>query len=261
MLLLYFLILFPFFSFSKQHFVIVVASYNNVKYCEWNLDTIYSQDYDDYEVRYVDDCSTDGTYERVKEWIKQNKQEGRTRLIRNEKRVGSPLENQYYQICDCKDEDVIVIVDGDDGLAHKYVLQYLDKIYSSEDIWLTYGQFQYLSNGHTGFCSPFPDNIIKNNNFRKYQHIPSHLRTFKAWLFKKINVQDLMYENKLMEMTGDMASMIPMIEMASNGHFKFISGIMYLYNDTNPISEHCRDVSLQRTIDRHIRALPVYWPL
>ncbi|MCL4360898.1 glycosyltransferase family 2 protein [Candidatus Dependentiae bacterium] len=248
------------FLLSNQHFVIVVASYNNKNYCEWNLKSIYNQRYNNYEVRYVDDCSDDGTEIIVKKIISQYKQWDRTKFVRNEKRVGA-LKNQYDMITSCKDEDVIVIVDGDDALADLSVLNYLDSIYKDPNIWLTYGQFKEINSGNIGFCKPMPEHIVKNNDFRKWGDIPSHLRTFKAGLFKRIKKEDLMLNGQFFSMTGDMAAMIPMIEMASQGHFKFIDKILLHYNDRNPISDHIVNKDLQRSIDLYIRSLPKYKPL
>ena len=50
----------------KEHeFVVVVSSFNNDAYFERNLNSIFSQDYKNYHVIYIDDCSTDNTYANV----------------------------------------------------------------------------------------------------------------------------------------------------------------------------------------------------
>ncbi|MCL4360897.1 glycosyltransferase family 2 protein [Candidatus Dependentiae bacterium] len=245
---------------ASQHFVIVVASYNNKDFCEWNLQTIYEQDYDNYEVRYVDDCSTDGTDILVNDIITKRNQWHRTKFIRNEKRYGSHVRNQYYQIHDCKDDDVIVIVDGDDGLAHPGVLKYLDNIYSNPNIWMTYGQFIEKNSGNLGYNVRISRGVILKNDFRSFGSMPTHLRTFKAWLFKKIKKKDLLYEGDFYKMTGDMSFMLPMLEMAGK-HSKFISEVLYIYNDNNPISDHRVDWDLQKKLNKHIRSLPKYRPL
>jgi hypothetical protein len=82
-----------------------------------------------------------------------------------------------------------------------------------------------------------PDYIVENNAFRDFQHLPTHLRTFYAWLFKKIKLEDLLYLGEFYPMTWDMAMMFPMIEMAGERH-QFIPEIMYIYNDENSISDH-----------------------
>jgi hypothetical protein len=61
-------------------------------------------------------------------------------------------------------------------------------------------------------------------------------------------------------MTGDMAMMLPMIEMA-NGHFQFIPDVLYIYNDNNPISEHKLDSSFQFQLSKYFRNLTPYMPI
>jgi hypothetical protein len=54
----------------------------------------------------------------------------------------------------------------------------------------------------------------KHDLFRKVNEIPSHLRTFYAWLFKKIK-KELCYQGTFASMTGDIAMMLPMIKMTT----------------------------------------------
>ena len=87
--------------------------------------------------------------------------------------------------------------------------------------------------------------------------LPSHLRTFYAWIFKKIALEDLLYEGKFFTMTGDMAIMLPILEMAGERHL-FISEPIYIYNMTNPINHGKVNAELQRALDRYIRSMPPY---
>lgn len=245
---------------EAKRVVVVTASYNNEKYYKQNLDSIFAQDHDDWHLIYIDDCSPDGTGRLVQEYINQKGCDDRVTLINNSERKGA-LANQYDAIMRCNDDDIIVIVDGDDALAHPSVLSFMSTVYKEHDVWLTYGQFAHMSNGMKGFCAPMPEYVALNNIFRKYQDTPSHLRTFYAGLFKKIKKEDLQLEGKFYSMTGDMAAMIPMIEMASKGHFAFIPYVLLIYNDLNSLNDHKVSQETQRSIDQHIRRLPVYEPL
>lgn len=62
-------------------------------------------------------------------------------------------------------------------------------------------------------------------------------------------------------MTGDMAIMLPMLEMSSKGHFRFIKKVLYIYNVENPLNDHRVNAELQRSLDAYIRAKPRYEPL
>lgn len=249
-------------ALANKKFVILIASYNNEKWCRWNLRSVLNQKYGDFRIIYIDDCSRDNTAQIVQHLMETEDPMHKITFIRNVERQGAPLVNHYNAIHElCADDEIIVIVDGDDALAHKEVLGYLNKIYNSGDIWLTYGQYRELISGYIGFSKMPSDTIIKNNAFRKWELMPSHLRTFYAWLFKRIDKKDLTTDDgKFFTMAGDLAAMTPMIEMACH-HFKFIPEVLYIYNDVNPISEHRVSRELQAKVDRQIRGLRPYLAL
>lgn len=238
---------------AEKRIIILVASYNNEQFYTWNLDSIFSQNYSNYHVFYINDCSTDNTYELVKNYIKEKGQEHRITLINNTQRKGA-LYNFYtviHRFCAANDL-IIAICDGDDALSGPHVLSSLNNAYQDPNVWLTYGQFREYPSNEIGFCAQYPDYIVSRNTFREYGHTPSHLRSFYSGLFKKIKKEDLLYNGDFFPMTCDMATMIPMIEMA-RGHYKFISEVLYLYNAANPLSDHRVNKELQRNIDIEIR--------
>ncbi len=247
---------------SDRRFVVIIASYNNERWCLWNLQSVLNQDYPNYRVIYVNDCSTDTTDRLVRDFVKQNDINKRVTIINNSFRKGS-LANHYEVIYEhCDDQEVAVVLDGDDAFAGNDVLSYLNEIYCTKNIWLSYGQFRELNGGNIGFCRPVPQEIVRRHRFRAWELMPSHLRTYYVWLFKKIKKEDLVDKSgNFFTMTGDLATMIPMIELAAKGHFWFSSKVLYIYNNTNPISDHCKDRQLQGTIDKYIRKLHPYPPL
>ena len=55
----------------EKPIVVVIPSYNNERWVENNLTSVFKQNYQNYRVIYVDDCSTDNTYKHVMELIEQ----------------------------------------------------------------------------------------------------------------------------------------------------------------------------------------------
>jgi glycosyltransferase involved in cell wall biosynthesis len=245
---------------NERHIVVVIASYNNLYYVLKNLKSVLDQNYSNYHVIYIDDCSTDATLTVAKRYVARRKKSDKVHFIHNEKRMNA-LYNQYTAVTLCRDTDLIVILDGDDWLANNYVLSYLNNVYSDNKTWLTYGQFTQYPTGHQGWGKPMPEKVIKQNGFREYEMAPCHLRTFYAGLFKQIKKEDLMYEGSFFKMTGDNAFMFPMIEMAREDHFKFISKILMVYNAGNPISDHRVVEGLQYKLDLVIRSRQKYDPI
>jgi glycosyltransferase involved in cell wall biosynthesis len=256
------------YSMSNKDFVIIVTSFNNKNngVYQKNLDSIFSQTYQNYRVIYVDDASTDGNYEAVASYIEQHKLQHKITLTHTTQRVGAH-KNIWGAAHTCDPHEIIVIVDGDDWLYDETVLDYLNQVYQDPDIWLTYGQFVYWPSGKQGYVEEIPEYVINHNTFREYRWIVSHLRTFYAGLYQKIQFKDMvMADGTFVRRAGDVAIMMPMLEMAGH-HSAFISKTLYVYNGytgdeekttaaTNkkaPIS-HISD----QQIERYIRTLEKY---
>jgi histo-blood group ABO system transferase len=250
----------PIWAYEEKPIVIISASYNNARWYQRHLDSIFVQKYQNYQVIYIDDASTDRTADLVQAHCKKRGLGFKINLIRNAQRKGA-LANQYHAIHSCKDNAIIIILDADDWFAHENVLAHINEVYQNPDIWLTYGQFIEYPTNTKGFCCPIPQHVVEKNTFREFEHIPSHLRTFYAWLFKQIDINDLLYEGDFFRMTGDIATMFPMIEMARKGHFKFISDVLLIYNDQNALNDYKVSKTLQRNTDLEIRRRKRYQPL
>lgn len=248
---------------QSVEFVILITSYNNENYYYRNLESVIKQKSElPYKIIYVNDCSTDNTGNLVDEYITHNKLEDLVTVIHNKVRVGN-LTNVINAVNSCDDDKVIVIVDGDDALAHDNVLTRLEQEYNTGNIWITFGNFLFYPFNRVSYGRPIPEDVIKNNSFRENNWPVVHLRTFKAGLFKKINIEDLKYEGSFekMNLAPDCAYGYPMLEMASNKHIAYIPDVLYLYNYTNPLSEFRSKMIEQEQIGQYILSKPKYSPL
>ena len=241
---------------ENKSFVIVIPSYNNEKWCEKNLLSVFSQNYENFRIIYIDDCSSDNTYQMVQSLIQENGQEHRTTLIRNSDRKKA-MANIYHAVHLCKREEIVVLLDGDDWLSDENVLQILNDYYSQNDIWVTYGQFQYWPSGKIGFCQSFDHQIVKNTSYRKSAWTASHLRTFYAGIFQRIKLQDFFLDGDWLEMGWDLAIMFPILEMAGP-HYQFIPDVLYVYNRETPLNDDKINVRKQVACNTKIRQKPKY---
>lgn len=239
----------------EKPMVIVIPSYKNAEWYLNNLNSVFDQRYQNYRIIYIDDCSPDDTAALVAKLVSEKHQEARFTLIRNTKRRGA-LANLYDAIYSCDDDEIIVTLDGDDWLAHPKVLQKLNTVYSTQNVWITHGKFRQLRTGAEGWCISLPQEVIATNSFRTYR-CPSHLRTFYAWLFKKIKPKDLKYNGEFFRMTWDQAMMFPMFEMAGERQ-EFIEEVNYIYNDVTLLNDNKVDPQLQRDLEAIIRHKPAY---
>lgn len=244
---------------DPKSFVIVTASYNNKEWYQRNLDSVFGQTYDNWRMIYINDCSTDGTGDLVNRYVHDKSYQDKVIIINNNIRRGH-LANQYDAIGSIAKHEIVVNVDGDDWLAHDNVLSYLNMQYQDPNVWLTYGQFAFLSSNKPGYCKPIAQQYLISGKIRiMSQFIFSHLRTFYAGLFHHIKRNDLLYEGNFYPRAADVAIMYPMIEMAGD-HALFIPEILYIYNNRNPLgffwtSNH---KDLDAKIHTHLRAQMPY---
>lgn len=244
---------------EKKTFVVVITSYNNETVCERNLFSILDQTYDNYRIIFVDDCSTDKTYEKVQKFIKERNQEERVTLIHNDMRK-LKLFNLYRAYTSCNDDEIIVCLDGDDWISHRNVLKELNHYYQNPDVWLTYGSAINHPKYEKKDGSIISDDDLLNNRARDLQFNISMIRTFYAGLFKKIKLKDLLYQGKFLPSADDFAFMIPMIEMSPT-HSLFIPDVLYIINDSNPIRENIVLSSLQVNLMNYLKTKEKYKPL
>src|SRR5580700_3348825 len=83
-------------QFMKK-IAVIIPSYNNRQSYERNLSSVVAQDYHDFRVIYVDDCSSDRTSELVEQFIADRNSGNLIHLIRNPVRIGA-LQNLYNTI-------------------------------------------------------------------------------------------------------------------------------------------------------------------
>lgn len=242
---------------QSKHFVIIITSYNNQQWYLKNITSACNQEYDNFEIIFTDDCSPDKTGDLVENFLENNPPACKITLIKNHTRSGA-LQNIYRTISWCKHDDIIVSLDGDDWLADNQVLSHLNNVYANKNVWMTHGQLQMYPGGDVcSWSQKMPADVVKNNSYRSHQNIPTHLRTFYVWLFRKIKIEDLLHEGAFFPVTWDMAFMIPMMEL-SGGNHAFISKVLYIYNETNPINDFKVNKPLQHALDLKVRSKKPY---
>ena len=219
-----------------KSFVVVIPSFNNAPWCRRNLESVLNQAYPQFGVIYVDDASTDGTPDLVAEYLARSAPAHRVTFHRNSSRVG-PVANIDRAVRSCDPNAIVVLVDGDDFLAHPQVLTRLNETYQDPSVWVTWGQFTRFPQDSEGFCAPIPAEIVSANAFRDYPFVSSHLRTFYAGLYQRIRPVDLQdSDGRFFTIAGDVAQMWALHEMAGP-HGKFVDEVLYLYNRANPLND------------------------
>ncbi len=211
------------------------------------------QSFEDYKCYITDDMSTDASVSLVKAMIDGD---DRFILIENQTKLyqGGNYDAVIRNNPDITDDEVIVEIDGDDWLPNANTLQLINDVYKDENVWITNGSFRY-SNGQFGFSTK--QKI--DSNLRNVPMTCSHMRTWRAFLWREIRVEDLKNADGIYyPVTGDLSFMYPMLEMAGEEHYKFITDITYVYNGENPLNDHKVNMGSVNVIADEIRKKETY---
>ena len=237
------------------NFKIIIPCYNVEQWITNCIKSVYLQTYKNWHCIILNDKSTDSTAKVIEEAIPAEFKSKFT-VNNNETNVGAMhnIINGIKQISD-DPEDVIALLDGDDWLATKYALEYVNKVYKEGDIWLTYGQYSDVKNNNFG-CSA---QLTSTHDYRETRWKTSHLRTYKNKIWNKIKDADFRgLDGEYYAMAWDLAIMFPLIEMAGINRIKFIRAVLYKYNNMNPMNDDKKNLKLQMDTDKEIRLKPKY---
>lgn len=234
--------------------IILCGFYNAENYIERCLESIRNQTFTDFTCYITHDMSTDKSVEIVKKFITHD---DRFILFDNYQKKLYQTGNFDTTIRNNKninDNDICVEVDGDDYLPDNGVFERINNIYNDQNIWIANGSFIY-SNGSFGFAKK-QENF---NNLRNSRFTASHIRTWRAFLWRSIKEEDLRDdEGNYWQWSGDVCFMFPMLEMAQEEHYKFMTEINYIYNGDNPINEHKIDMNMVTDHATRIRSKSPY---
>ena len=235
--------------------VIMTTLYNAEKYIQRCIETVRNQTFKNFLMVITDDMSNDSSKAIVKDLIKDD---NRFILIENQTKFYQP--GNYWQISRfpfVDDEDVLVTVDGDDFLPDQNVLGRVFGYYFRTNFLMTFGQFIHFHGGDKysqGFTSAPDFNILRGTTWTT-----SHLRTFKAKVFRKILEKDLKSPTgNFWEVTGDQAIIYPMLEMVGREHVYFTNDINYVYNVETELNDFKVNGSMQQEYSNLIRAKQRY---
>ena len=222
----------------EQKIVIISPTYNSEKYINNCIESVVSQDYDNYEMIVIDDASTDNTYNIAKRW-----ESDKIKVIRNEENKGA-VRNQIESIRKyCKEDDIVMFLDGDDSFINdNEILHFYNNLYDGTTEF-TYGSCYSMVDRIPLIAQNYPEEIKQKKEYRKYKfnwNMPyTHLRTFKAGLLNGIDDSNFQDENKnWYKAGGDGSIFYSLIEQADPDKVKVVSDILYNYNDINPLNDY-----------------------
>lgn len=197
-------------------FSILIAHYNNYHYFKECYDSILRQTYKDYEIILVDDCSVDGSYQKIIELTKDNP---KVKVFRNNDNSGVGYTKK--RCIDLASGEICGYVDPDDTLAEN-ALQIIIENYSENTI-AVYSQF-YECDPKLKPVKVFSHSRAIKNGDKKFFNVffeATHFFTFK---------RDAYY--KTSGINEELTSAVDQdlyLKLYETGNFKFVKVPLYYY--------------------------------
>jgi len=241
-----------------MNLIIISPFWNSPELTKKCIESLKNQYYTNFKAYFIDDVSTDNSYNVAKETIG-----GDDRFVLIKNKIKKHKTKNFIDIIrnnnDIKWDDVIIELDGDDRLSDNFVLGRLNKVFMDENIWVCGSKWkdQYGKIGNYG--KPKPHRARKTSwNF-------SHLRTFRSFLFNLIDDEDLQFEGSYFKAACDLGHGIPILEMCGKEHFHYIDEPLYTYiwHDRQSYSDKTdfKDKTLQGRTAKYIYSLKSYLPV
>ncbi|MCH9811141.1 glycosyltransferase [bacterium] len=212
---------------EEKPIVLVVASYNNSAFWRKNIESALAQNYRNFRIIFTNDGSTDGTGQMVQEYMEEHRGDIHFTYLDNKTKKKGSAFNVDRMIRMCEPEEIVCIYDGDDAFVDANVLQWINRAYHRENIWMTYGQFR--TRFRNGSARAMPTKALQDGQHRKLPWKTFGLRNFYAGLYLSIPREKWMYKGDFIPVAHDVLQMYYLMDRARE-HVGFINKPFLFYN-------------------------------
>jgi len=208
-------------------FSILIANYNNHQYFIDCYNSLINQTFEDYEIIIVDDCSTDGSFEKIRDLTGANP---KVRLYKNLENKGVGYTKR--KCIEYASGEICGFVDPDDSISLN-ALQKILSHYKKNKVVAVYSQFF--------MCD---ENLTPRNIFKGSRPSPLHSHLFFN-IFLKANhfftFRKSAYD-KTCGINPNLTSAVDQdlyLKLYETGNFKFVKKPLYYYrSNTNGVSQN-----------------------
>jgi glycosyltransferase involved in cell wall biosynthesis len=224
----------------EQKIVVITPFYNAKDYIIKCIESVMSQDYDNWKMYVINDASTDGLYDV--EYESNIDFDDRVIFMENSQNVGA-VRNQVATIRSLNHDDIVILLDGDDALVNDpHIFDKYNNMFH-DGVQFAYGSCWSMADNIPLIAQEYPPEVKANKCYRQYKFnwgMPyPHLRVFRQHLIRQIpdsNFKDA--DGNWYKAGGDNSVFYGLIEQAEPSKIKAVSDIVYIYNDKNPLNDY-----------------------
>lgn len=222
-------------SQEQPQLVFVVTVRNNPTLLDRCLRSVAAQRYPRTRCVVIDDASDDGTCAVAARWSRERPDLFTLHLVSQRR---GKMANFYDAVMGLDDHDVVVELDGDDILLSRDAGRDLARLHTRLDLVWT----QHRVSRHRWPTWPHFRSTDLPPAYRSASDLPrlpwsrtwhpSHLRSFKAWAFRRIDPEDLRLDDDWVQVCADVAYYTPLVEMTPPALRYFYDRELAVYNVT-----------------------------
>lgn len=197
-------------------FSLLIAHYNNYDLFLDCYNSIIKQSYTNFEVIILDDCSTDGSFKKLTELLKDD---ARFKIYQNDSNQGVGFTKK--RLAELANGEVCGFLDPDDALTENAIENSV-KNHTEKNV-VTYSKF-LLCDANLNHLKLFPQSRAIKNGDEKFFNIfleANHFFTFKKSAY-----------NKTSGINADLTSAVDQdlyLKLYEIGNFTFINEALYYY--------------------------------
>jgi len=235
----------------KTKFLIIASGWNCQEFVSNCVESVSKQRYDgEVTAVFISDGSTDNTAKKIKTAIFQTP--NFHAMISDVNCGAACRRHKAIEQFKPDPETVIMFLGLDDELLPS-ALEHIDSQYDKGK-WMTYGNWkdQHGKGLPVDFKLTFPKEVHDARSYRDVTYRSTAPNTFKAKLYYKIPVQDLMIDGKWLQTCTEGEVMFSCLEMCGKDRIGIIRDYIYLYNRMRPSGSQRRFGAVKQDVLRVI---------
>jgi len=210
---------------NEKYFCFVIPFFNNEKWINKCLSSVYQQTFTNFRIIFINDNSNDNSIDQIYEFL-QDKSIN-YKIINNDLNYG-PAFSRLQAFNEIKDHEIVIFLDGDDWLFHEDVLKELNDLYSNNDIEMTVGSYKKYNSK----ISIFTFKVREINLFCPTRY---HLRTGYGHLWNDMILNDIFFQNKPIRYLSDFNEILYALKKTNKIYF--CKNPLMVYNISGPSTE------------------------